>query len=70
AYALRTLNMLFTGPAKPSMQQLEDLRPPELLAAGILVAGIVFFGLMPTPLIELSQATLADMNRLIKLRIL
>lgn len=70
AYALRTLNMLFTGPTKPRMQQLEDLRKPELLAAGILVAGIVFFGLMPTPLIELSQSTLADMNRLIRLRIL
>jgi len=70
AYALRTLNMLFTGPVKPRMQQLEDLRKPELLAAGVLVVGIVLFGLMPTPLIELSQATLADMNRLIKLRIL
>jgi NADH-quinone oxidoreductase subunit M len=70
AYALRTLNILFTGPSKPRMQQLEDLRKPELLAAGILVAGIVLFGLMPSPLIELSQSTLADMNRLIRLRIL
>jgi len=70
AYALRTLNLLFTGPVKPGMQHLEDLRAPELLAAGILVGGIVLFGLFPTPLIELSQATLGDMNRLIKLRIL
>ncbi len=70
AYALRTLNLLFTGPVKPGMQHLEDLRAPELLAAGILVGGIVLFGLFPTPLIELSQATLGDMNRHIKLRIL
>lgn len=70
AYALRTLNFLFTGPVKPGMQHLDDLRASELLAAGILVGGIVLFGLFPTPLIELSQATLGDMNRLIKLRIL
>jgi NADH-quinone oxidoreductase subunit M len=50
--------------------QLEDLRAPELLAAGILVAGIVLFGLLPAPLIDLSAATVTQMNSLIRLRIL
>lgn len=62
AYAIRTIGMLFTGPVKPQMQQIEDLRPSELIAAGILVAGIVVFGLLPAPLIELSTATLFQMN--------
>jgi NADH-quinone oxidoreductase subunit M len=47
------------------MQQIEDLRPSELIAAGILVAGIVVFGLLPAPLIELSTATLFQMNSVI-----
>ena len=70
AYALRTISLLFTGPVKSSMQQLDDLRTPELLAAGILVAGIVLFGLLPAPLLDLSAATISQMNGLISQRIL
>jgi len=62
AYATRTIGMLFTGPVKPQMQQIEDLRPVELIAAGILVTCIVVFGLLPEPLINLSSATLFEMN--------
>jgi NADH-quinone oxidoreductase subunit M len=62
AYATRTIGMLFTGPVKPQMQQIEDLRPSELVAAGILVTCIVVFGLLPEPLIDLSSATLFEMN--------
>ncbi|MCL7420058.1 MAG: NADH-quinone oxidoreductase subunit M [Methylobacter sp.] len=62
AYAIRTIGMLFTGPVKPQMQQIEDLRPSELVAAGILVTCIVVFGLLPEPLIDLSSATLFEMN--------
>ncbi|WP_442497809.1 complex I subunit 4 family protein [Methylobacter sp. sgz302048] len=62
AYATRTIGMLFTGPVKPQMQHIEDLRPSELVAAGILVTSIVVFGLLPEPLIELSSATLFEMN--------
>lgn len=70
AYAIRTIGMLFTGPVKPHMRQFNDLNSMELLAAGILVTGIVFFGLLPAPLIELSTATINQMNSLISQRVL
>lgn len=70
AYAMRTIGLLFTGPVKPQMQQIADLKTPEILAAGLLVAGIVLFGLLPAPLIELSAATLAQMNKQITQRLL
>jgi len=70
AYAMRTIGLLFTGPVKPQMQQIADLKTPEILAAGLLVAGIVLFGLLPAPLIELSAATLAQMNKQISQRLL
>ncbi len=69
AYAIRTIGLLFTGPVKPRMKEIEDLTPPELLAAGVLVTGIIFFGLLPTPLIDLSSATLSHMSGLISQRI-
>jgi NADH-quinone oxidoreductase subunit M len=61
AYAMRTIGLLFTGPVKPQMQQIADLQPLELLASGILVAGIVLFGLLPAPLIDLSAVTVNRM---------
>ncbi len=70
AYAMRTIGMLFTGPVKPQMQQIIDLKSTELAAAGILAAGIVLFGVLPAPLINLSAATVAQLDSLIKLRIL
>ncbi|MGZ5612333.1 MAG: complex I subunit 4 family protein [Methylobacter sp.] len=69
-YALRTISLLFTGPVKPQMRQLADLNAPELLAAGILVSGIVLFGLSPGPLLDLSAATIGQMNGVISQRIL
>lgn len=70
AYAMRTIGLLFTGPIKPHMQQITDLKSYELLAAGLLVAGIVLFGVMPTPLIDLSTATIVQMTKQISLRLL
>ena len=70
AYAIRTIGLLFTGPVKPQMKQIEDLRPQELLALGILVSGIVLFGLLPAALIDLSTATISEMNSLVRLRLL
>ena len=61
AYAMRTIGLLFTGPVKPQMQAIADLKPLELMASGILVAGIVLFGLVPEPLIELSTSTVDRM---------
>lgn len=62
AYAMRTIGMLFTGPVKPQMRDIEDLKLYELIAAGVLVAAIVLFGLWPAPLIDLSMATVNIMN--------
>lgn len=70
AYGIRTISLLFTGPSKAAMQSLNDLNASELLAAGILVGGIVLFGLMPSPLLNLSAATISQMNDLISQRIL
>ncbi|MCQ8102710.1 NADH-quinone oxidoreductase subunit M [Methylomonas sp. SURF-2] len=61
AYAMRTIGLLFTGPVKPRMQTVADLQPLELMASGVLVAGIVLFGLLPGPLIELSTSTIDRM---------
>ena len=69
AYAMRTAGMLFTGPVKPQMRKIEDLRTPELLAASLLVAGILFFGLWPSSLIDLSAVTIDDLNAIISQRI-
>jgi len=69
AYAMRTIGLLFTGPVKPQMQHIPDLRPTEWLAAGTLVTGIVLFGLLPTPLIDLSSATVAHMLSVIGARL-
>jgi NADH-quinone oxidoreductase subunit M len=65
AYAMRTIGMLFTGPVKPQMRDIEDLKLYELIAAGVLVAIIVLFGLWPAPLIDLSMATVNQMNNII-----
>ncbi len=69
AYAMRTIGMLFTGPVKPQMRDIEDLRINELIAAGVLVFAIVLFGMWPAPLIDLSIATITQMNDIINLRI-
>jgi NADH-quinone oxidoreductase subunit M len=68
AYAMRTISTLFTGPIKPQMQQIQDLRTSEILAAGLLVAGIVLFGLLPALLTDLSSATITQMSSLINQR--
>lgn len=69
AYAMRTIGMLFTGPVKSQMREIKDLRAPELLAASILVTGILLFGLWPAHLIDLSAATIDQLNALINQRI-
>lgn len=68
AYAFRTIGRLLTGPVKASMQGISDLKAHELFAAGILVAGIVGFGILPASLIDLSAASINQINTLIKLR--
>lgn len=65
AYSMRTIGLLFTGPVKPQMQFIADLKPLELLVSGVLVGCIVLFGLLPAPLIELSTSTVGRMMRVI-----
>ena len=62
AYSIRTIGLLFTGHSSPAMQKIEDLRVPEMLAASVLVSGIVWFGLMPQPLIDLSASTIRHID--------
>lgn len=69
AYAMRTIGMLFTGPIKPKMREVPDLRAPEFVAATILVVGIVIFGVWPAALVDLSVATLQVFNDAISQRI-
>jgi NADH-quinone oxidoreductase subunit M len=69
-YCIRTVGVLFTGPVRSAMQAIPDLQSAGLLAAWILVAGIVFFGLLPEALIKLSSATVSDLSNLIKQRLL
>lgn len=68
AYALRTIGLLFTGTIRPKMQGIADLKMLELLAAGVLVAGIVGFGLLPSALIKLSEASISQFQAIIKTR--
>ncbi|MCP4040540.1 MAG: NADH-quinone oxidoreductase subunit M [Gammaproteobacteria bacterium] len=56
-YAIRTVGRLFTGPVRPSMRDVEDLRPHEFVAASVLTAGILLIGVYPTPVLELVSAS-------------
>ncbi|MCU7852735.1 MAG: NADH-quinone oxidoreductase subunit M [Candidatus Thiodiazotropha sp. (ex Monitilora ramsayi)] len=57
AYAVRSISQLFTGPVRPGMREVEDLKPVELLAAGTLAAGTLILGFMPSPVLNLVNAS-------------
>jgi len=59
AYAIRTVGRLFTGPVRPEMKQMQDLRPVELLAAGVLTLGILVLGVFPAGALELMAASVS-----------
>jgi NADH-quinone oxidoreductase subunit M len=65
AYIIRTLGLLFLGAGKPHTPPLYDLRPLEMLAAGVLVGALALLGLLPEPLLALSASTAAQMHRLL-----
>jgi NADH-quinone oxidoreductase subunit M len=52
-YGLRTIKRLFTGPSKPVTNNVEDLKPVEVLALGVLTTGIMVFGFYPAPFLDL-----------------
>lgn len=64
AYAIRSISQLFTGPVRPAMREVEDLRPVELLAAGSLAAATLIFGFLPSPLLELVNASATQLSSL------
>jgi NADH-quinone oxidoreductase subunit M len=64
AYAIRTVGRLFTGPVRPQMRQVEDLRPQEMIAAGTLSAGILLVGIFPSSTLELMGASVAQLSAL------
>jgi NADH-quinone oxidoreductase subunit M len=66
---MRTIGLLFTGTSQPAMEKVADLKNHELFAAGILVAGIVFFGLFPSGLINLSSITVGQMTKTIQFQL-
>lgn len=57
-YSLRTVKQLYTGPINLSMQQVEDLKPLELVAGGVLVAGTLLLGFYPLPLLDVLFSSL------------
>jgi NADH-quinone oxidoreductase subunit M len=59
AYAVRTVGRLFTGPVRPEMKEIQDLTPGELLAAGVLSAGILLLGVFPAGALVLTEATVS-----------
>ncbi len=69
AYCMRTIGLLFTGTSQVAMEKVADLKNHELFAAGILVAGIVFFGLFPSRLINLSSITVGQMTKTIQFQL-
>jgi NADH-quinone oxidoreductase subunit M len=62
AYAIRTVGRMFTGPVRPEMQNVQDLQPGELLAAGALTAGILLLGIFPAGALELMAASVARLS--------
>ena len=57
-YSIRTIKHLYTGPVRVDMQQVEDLRPLEMLAAGSLIAGMLLLGFYPMPLLDLIEPSI------------
>lgn len=64
AYAIRTVGRMFTGPVRPQMRQVEDLRLQEMVAAGTLSAGILLVGIFPSSTLELMGASVAQLSAL------
>ncbi len=64
AYAIRTIGRLFTGPVRPDMRDVQDLRATEMAAAGILSLGIVAIGIAPGGLLAMMSASVAQLSDL------
>lgn len=56
-YSIRTIKHLYTGPVRLDMQQVEDLRPLEMVAAGSLIFGTLLLGFYPSPLLAMMDVS-------------
>jgi len=56
-YSIRTVKHLYTGPVRLDMQQVEDLRPLEMMAAGTLIFGTMLLGFYPAPLLDMMDVS-------------
>jgi NADH-quinone oxidoreductase subunit M len=62
AYSVRTIGRLFTGPVRPRMRDVQDLRALEMTAAGVLATGIILLGIAPRPALELMAASIRQLS--------
>ncbi|OQX41712.1 MAG: hypothetical protein B0D88_07430, partial [Candidatus Sedimenticola endophacoides] len=59
---VRTIGRLFTGPVRPEMENVSDLRTGEMLAAGVLSLGILLLGIFPAPALEMMSASISQLS--------
>ena len=64
AYAIRTIGRLFTGPSRDEMSDVADLHGSEMLAAGLLTAGIIFLGVFPATLLQYITPSITSLSQL------
>jgi NADH-quinone oxidoreductase subunit M len=64
AYAIRTVGRLFAGPVRARMRDVPDLRPTEMLAAGVLSVGIVSLGVFPQYAVRLMTVSVENLSAL------
>jgi len=62
AYSVRTIGRLFTGPVRPRMRNVLDLRAMEMTAAGVLAIGIILLGVAPQPALQLMSASIKQLS--------
>jgi len=62
AFSVRTMGRLFTGPVRPRMRDVLDLRPMEMTAAGVLATGIILLGVAPQPALQLMSASIKQLS--------
>jgi len=65
-YSVRRVKRLFTGPTKENMKNIEDLKPVEVIAATVLISGVLLFGFYPAPILDLISPTVADFIQTVK----
>ncbi|HEY0634660.1 MAG TPA: NADH-quinone oxidoreductase subunit M [Gammaproteobacteria bacterium] len=64
AYSVRTVSRLFTGPVREEMSRYPDLHGAELVAATVLLAGVLLLGLLPQPALALVHSSVFQLSAL------